>query len=295
MGSGRGGRASGIRNPSISMPNSAPARSRASNRYCPEDRSQCSRYERVSPSALTRSWRITSVASAATEVRNAAPSGVLALLRSTPQSLARTVGADVPFILMSARPWVRSTQVTDSPGPRSAMRSGSGAWPGGASSSHSPGPEPTTSVPAASLAARPNRTPSAAAAWPPIGARSWTLVSGVQSVIVSSAPERRPLTSQPSVTVTGGAGAIGLRARASNTSGSFRSTSDTHPPPVRVDVGMLRHDPGLDLAAARQAHRDHGARLGQVRVHLGQADGPVQRGRHPAGGDPAGDLAAVHG
>ncbi len=150
------------------------------------------------------------------------------------------------------------------------MRSGSSAcaWPGGASSSHSPGPEPTTSVPASSLAARPNRTPSAAAARPAIGARSCTLVSGVQSVIVSSAAARRPLTSQPSARATGSAGAIGLRA----------TTSNTHPPPVRVDVGMLGHDPGPDAAAAGQPHGDHGARLGQVSVDLGQADGPAQRG-----------------
>jgi hypothetical protein len=185
-----------------------------------------------------------------------------------PQSLARTLCPRDPVSRIKARPWVRSTHVTDSPGACAAMRSGSSAAarPGAASSSHSPGPEPTTSVPAASLSARPNRTPSAAAAWPPIGARTCSLASGVQSVIVSSAAARRPLTSQPSFMTTGGAAAIGLRA----------ITSNTHPPPVRVDVGLLRHDPGLDAAAARQPHGDHAARLGEAGVHLGQADGPAQ-------------------
>src|SRR5215469_13241292 len=254
-----------------------------------------------------RSSRITSVASEATEVRSAAPSGVMSSLRSMPHSLASRLGPSRPLSLTRARPWVWSTQVTDSPGACAATASGSSARarPGAASSSHSPGPEPTTSVPAVSLpaqparAARPNRAPSAAAAWPPTGARSWTLVSGVQSVSVSSASARRPLTSHPSAVTTGGAGAIGLRAIAvfSDThppSGDIGPSSDTHPPPVRVDVRMLRLDLRLDAAAARQPHGDHGARLGQPRLDLRQADRAAQRRRHPAGGDPPGDHGPVH-
>src|SRR5215469_13417851 len=254
-----------------------------------------------------RSSRITSVASAATEVRNAAPSGVMSSLRSIPHSLASRLGPCCPLSLTRARPWVWSTQVTVSPGACAAIasRSRSAARPGAASSSHSPGPEPTTSVAAVSLpaspappaspaspaspappalAARPNRTPSAAAAWPPTGARSWTLVSGLQSVSVSSASARRPLTSQPSVLTTGGVGAIGLRAMMLN----------THPPSVRVDVRMLGLDPGRDQAAVRQPHGDHGARPGQAGVDLSQADRAAQRRRHPAGGDPPGDHGPVH-
>ena len=90
-----------------------------------------------------------------------------------------------------------------------------GPWPGAASSSHSPGPDPATSVPPGSLTARPNGTASSAAARPPIGARTPTLASGVQSVRVSPACARRPLTSQPSTTSTGGGGSIGLRATGS--------------------------------------------------------------------------------
>src|SRR5262249_58764119 len=78
------------------------------------------------------------------------------------------------------------------------------AWPAGASSSHSPGPDPTTSVPSGSRAVRPNGTPSEAATSPPTGARSCTLVSGVQSVRVGAraAPARRPLPSHPALTPT---------------------------------------------------------------------------------------------
>src|SRR6516165_3622171 len=206
---------------------------------------------------------MTSVASAATEVRNAAPSGVMPSDKSIPQTLASTPGADDPQSLINARPWVRSTQVTDSPAACAAAFSSLGssepAWPGGASSSHSPGPEPTTRVPSGSRAARPNDTPSEAATSPPIGARSCTLVSGVQSVRVRApapaALARRPLTSHPALTVTGGAGAMG---------------SDTHPLPVRVDVRVVGGDPRLDQAAAGQPHRHHRARVGEARLDLGQ-------------------------
>src|SRR5262249_41268456 len=242
-----------------------------------------------------RSSRITSVARAATEVRNAAPSGVMSSLRSMRHSLASRLGARDPLSRTRARPWLWSTQVTDSPGAWATRRPGSrsAARPGAASSSHSPGPEPTTSVPAVSLpaspaqpalAAWPNRTPSAAAASPPTGARTCPLVSGAQSVSVRPRSARRPLTSQPSILTTGGAGAIGLRA----------ITSNTHPPPVRVDVGMLGLHPRLGTAAARQPHGDQRARLGEAGVDLSQADRAAQRRRHPAGGDPPGDHGTVH-
>src|SRR5215831_1159912 len=237
---------------------------------------------------------MTSVASAATEVRNAAPSGVMPSDKSIPQTLASTLAADGPCSLINARPWVRLTQVTDSPGACAAAFSSVGssapAWPGAASSSHSPGPEPTTRVPSGSRAARPNGTPSEAATSPSTGARNCTLVSGVQSVRVRApapaALARRPLTSHPALTTTGSqlvrgdspepSAAVppGGTARASD---AGISGSDTHPPPVRIDVRMLRGDPRLDQAAAGQPHRDHGSGLGEARLDLGQADGPAQR------------------
>src|SRR5262249_59245450 len=127
---------------------------------------------------------------------------------------------------------------------------------GGASSSRAPGPEPTRRVRSGSRAARPHGTRSQAATSPSTGARSCTLVSGVQSVRVRApaAPARRPLTSHPALTVTGGAGAMGLRA-----TGPLLTRGDdppeppaldTHPPPVRVDVRVVRGDPRLDQAAA---------------------------------------------
>ena len=135
-----------------------------------------------------------------------------------PQTLASTSAARGPVSRTRARPWVTSVAVTSSPGQRAArslMRAArAGPWPGAASSSHSPGPDPATSVPPESLTARPNGTASSAAARPPIGARTPTLASGVQSVRVSPACARRPLTSQPSTTSTGGGGSIGLRAPA---------------------------------------------------------------------------------
>src|SRR5215475_1110339 len=244
---------------------------------------------------------MTSVASAATEVRNAAPSGVMPSDKSIPQTLASTPAAGRPLSLINARPWVRSTEVTDSPGACAAALSSPGssapAWPGGASSSHSPGPEPTTRVPSGSRAARPNGTPSQAATSPPTGARSCTLVSGVQSVRVSAPLARRPLTSHPALTATGGAGAMGLRATAVLARGDDPPEPpglDTHPPPVRVDVRVVGGDPRLDQAPAGQPHRHHGSRVGEARLDLGQADGPAQRRRHPAGGDPPGDLGAVN-
>src|SRR5215472_2518758 len=150
-------------------------------------------------------------------------------------------------------------------------------------SSHSPGPEPTTRTPSAPLAARPNGMPSIIAARPGAGARTWNLASGVQSVRVSTALDRRALISQPSLIVIGSGGVIGLRAI-----GTF---SDTHPTSVRIDVRMLLHNAGLDQAPAWEADGNDGAGLGQPRLKLSQAYRPIQRRGQPAGGDPADDLA----
>src|SRR5262249_47337710 len=133
-----------------------------------------------------------------------------------PQMADRRSGALAPANRMSARPWVRSVLLTyssDALAVRSARTAAtSAAWPGGPISSHSPGPEPTTRTPDALLPVLPNGTPTSPATWPVTGALSWILVSGVQSVSVSAAVARRPLTSQPSRTVSGSGGRIGLRA-----------------------------------------------------------------------------------
>src|SRR5215207_1460741 len=74
------------------MPNSSPASINASKRYCPEDRSQCSRYDRDSP----RSSRTTSVTSFAKELRKAAPLGVTASAKSMAHTFASRSGARPP-------------------------------------------------------------------------------------------------------------------------------------------------------------------------------------------------------
>src|SRR5690348_3732292 len=235
------------------MPSGPPALTSAPNRYWPDDRSQCSRYE----GTPARSSLMMSVATPATADRSAAPSGAMSSCRSAPHSRAISSAASGPVIRISARPWVRSTTLTNSSGAESAATVSSqpataaaAAAPGGASTSHSPGPEPTTSHDpsgsASSWPQRPNGTPSALAIAPFHGARRWTLASGVQSVIVSAASLRSPLTSHPASTRTGGAGAIGLRD----------TGSDTHPAPFGIHVGEVFHHPGADQPAARQPHRD---------------------------------------
>src|SRR6516225_10084982 len=221
--------------------------------------------------------------------RKAAPSGVMPPSRSTGHSSASRSGACAPVTRTSARPWVRSITLTNSSGADPAAVSVSRvitgpAAPAGASTSHSPGPEPTTSEPASRLA-RPNGTPSALAIAPFHGARTWTLASGVQSVIVRAASLRQPLTCQPASTTTGAAGAIGLRAST--------GSSDTHPAPLGIDMGEVLADPGGDQPAAGKPHRDLCAWLGQARLDLGQADRTAEGGRHPAGGDPAHDAVAL--
>src|SRR5580704_15762838 len=303
----------GRRKPSTPMPSDSPALTSAPNRYWPDDRSQCSRYE----GTPARSSLMMSVATPATGARSAAPSGAMSSCRSAPHSRAISSAASVPVIRISARPWVRSTTLTNSSGAESAATVSSqpptaaaAAAPGGASTSHSPGPEPTTSQPpsgfrgdagrssppepaepgpASSRPQRPNGTPSALAIAPFHGARRWTLASGVQSVIVSAASLRAPLTSQPASTRTGGAGAIGLRATATPSA----NCSDTHPAPFGIHVGEVFHHPGADQPAARQPHRDPGPGRGQRSLDLRQADRAAEGGRHPARGHAAGDPRPV--
>src|SRR5215212_2050390 len=155
--------------------------------------------------------------------------------------------------------------------------------PDGASSSHSPGPEPTTSVPCSSRAACPNRTPRS----PSVVASTSTLASGVQSMRRSSAPVRRTLTTQPFCTVTGGTGEIGLLATG--------KASATLAPPLGVEVGVMPHHPSGDAFTVRQLHRNRRLGFDEVGGDEAEADGASQRGRHPARGDPAGDsVLALH-
>src|SRR6476619_3372867 len=241
-----------------------------------------------------------SVATPATPDRRAAPSGAMSSSRSAPHSRASRSAASGPVTRTSARPWVRSVTLTNSSPAASAATVASqlvtaAAAPGGASTCHSPGPDPTTSqtpsgpswlapyTPPPSRLARPNVTPSALAIAPFHGALRWTLASGVQSVIVSAASLRPPLTSQPASTRTGGAGAIGL----------LDTGSDTHPAPFGIHVGEVFHHPGADQPAARQPHRDPGPRLGQRSRNLPQAARPAQGGRHPARRHPAHDPRGV--
>src|SRR5215470_292883 len=241
------------------------------------------------------SSRTMSVATPATADRRAAPSGAMSSSRSVPHSRASRSAASGPVTLTSARPWVRSVMLANSSPAASAatvpsQSATAAAAPGGASTSHSPGPDPTTSQPSPgpsgpslSRSARPNGTPSALAIAPFHGARRWTLASGVQSVIVSAAALRQPLTSQPASTRTGGAGAIGL----------LDTGSDTHPAPFGLHVSEVLGHPGADQPAAGQPDRDQGSRGRERSRDLPQADRAAEGGRHPARRDPAGDPRAV--
>src|SRR5689334_22911398 len=300
----------GRRKPSTPMPSGSPAPASAPNRYWPDDRSQCSRYE----GTPARSSLTMSVARPATGARSAAPSGAISSCRSAPHSRASRSAASGPVIRISARPWVRSVTLANSSGAASAASVVShpatcAAVPGGASTSHSPGPEPTTSQPwfrggaggssppelAESRPARPNGTPSALAAPPFHGAFSWTLASGVQSVMVSGASLRHPLTSQPACTKMGGTGAIGLRATGVPSAAGAPAfpCSDTHPAPFGIHVGEVLGHPGGDQPAAGQPDGDPGTRRGQGRLDLPEADRAAERGRHAAGGHPARDARPV--
>src|SRR5260370_24671672 len=203
-----------------------------------------------------------SVATLASADRKAAPSGVMSPSRSTPHSSASRSGACSPVTRTSARPWVRSITLTNSSGADSAavwvsrLTTGSAA-PGGASTSHSPGPDPATSQPASPLA-RPQGTPSDLAIAPFHGARTCTLASGVQSVIVRAAALWQPLTSQPASTRTRGPGATALPP----TMGS-----NTHPAPLGIDVGEVFADPGGDQLPAGEPYGDLPPGTGQPRPH----------------------------
>src|SRR5690348_7853121 len=233
-----------------------------------------------------------SVATPATPDRRAAPSGAMSSSRSVPHSRASRSAAPGPVTRTNARPWVRSVTLTNSSPAASAATVASqsvtaAAASGGASTSHSPGPDPTTSQPLSGLApsrsARPNGTPSALAIAPFHGARRWTLASGVQSVMVSGASLQDPLTSHPASTRTGGAGAIGLRD----------TRSDTHPAPFGIHVSEVLGHPGADQPAAGQPDRDQGSRGRERSRNLPQADRTAEGGRHPARRDPAGDARPV--
>src|SRR5215210_8710714 len=253
------------------MPNSSPASINASKRYCPEDRSQCSRYDLDSP----RSSRTTSVTSFATELRKAAPLGVTSSTKSMAQTFASRSGALAPVIRTSARPCVASKTLTSPPSWIASTRSTTAALvPGGASNSHSPGPEPTMSIPCSSRAARPNGTLKARATSPSWGARTRILARGVQSVIFSSAALRRALISQPCSMVFGGTGAMGLRA--------MGAVSTTLTCPFGVVVGVMRRDGGRYAFSAGQLYGDPGPRRGEVRGDEAQKDRTPQRGRHAA-------------
>src|SRR5689334_11198890 len=288
----------GRRKPSTPMPSGSPASASAPNRYWPDDRSQCSRYE----GTPARSSLTMSVATPATGARSAAPSGAISSCRSAPHSRASRSAASGPVIRISARPWVRSVTLANSSGAASAASVVShpatcAAVPGGASTSHSRGPEPTASQSPSgpSRPARPNCKPSALAAPPFHGAFSWTLASGVQSVMVSGASLRRALTSQPACTRTGGAGAIGLRATGAPSAVGAPAfpCSDTHPAPFGIHVGEVLGHPGGDQPAAGQPDGDPGTRRGQGRLDLREADRAAERGRHAAGGHPARDARPV--
>src|SRR5215217_3172360 len=261
------------------MPNSLPASINASKRYGPEERSQCNRYDRVPPA----SWRTTSVTSFATELRKAAPSGVTSSARSMAHTFASRSDALAPVIRTSARPCVASKTLTSPSSCTASTRSITAALvPGAASNSHSPGPEPTTSVLWVSRAAHPKGTPRARASSPSVDASTRTLARGVQSVIFSSAVLRRALTSQPCSTVVGGTGAIGLRATG--------ALSTTLALPFGVVVCVVRGDGGRYALSVGQLHDDLRPRRGKVRGDEAQADRTPQRGRHAARGYPAHDL-----
>src|SRR5690242_10196270 len=295
----------GRRKPSTPMPSGSPAPASAPNRYWPDDHSQCRRYE----GTPARSSLTMSVATPATGTRSAAPSGAISSCRSAPHSRASRSAASGPVIRISARPWVRSVTLANSSGAASAASVVShpatcAAVPGGASTSHSRGPDPTASQspsrvgsgePAQTRPARPNGTPSALAAPPFHGAFSWTLASGVQSVMVSGAALRHPLTSQPAWTRTGGTGVIGLRATGAPSAAGAPALpcSDTHPAPFGIHVGEVLGHPGGDQPAAGQPDGDPGTRRGQGRLDLREADRAAERGRHAAGGHPARDARPV--
>src|SRR5215218_11262779 len=219
----------------------------------------------------------------ATELRKAAPLCVTPSAKSMAHTFARRSGVLGPVIRTSARPCVASKTLT-SPSSRTCSTCCVTVVlvPGAASRSHSPGPEPTTSVPWASRAARPKGTPRARAISPSVDASTRTLARGVQSVIFSSAALRRELISQPCSMVVGGTGAMGLRA--------MGAVSITLARPFWVVVRVVRRYGGRYAFSAWQLHHDLRPWRGVVRGDEAQADRTPQRGRHAARRYPAHDL-----
>src|SRR5215218_4885566 len=231
---------------------------------------------------------MTSVTSLATELRKAAPLGVTASENSTAHTFARRSGALGPVTRISARPCVASKTLMSSSSCACSTRPVTAALvPGVASKSHSPGPEPTTSVPCPSRAARPKGTPRVRAISPSVDASTRTLARGVQSVIFRSAALRRELISQPCSMVVGGTGAMGLRA--------MGAVSITLARPFWVVVRVVRRYGGRYAFSAWQLHHDLRPWRGVVRGDEAQADRTPQRGRHAARRYPAHDLVfALH-
>src|SRR4029077_9650864 len=95
----------GRRKPSTPMPSDSPALTSAPNRYWPDDRSQCSRYEGTPAPSTLMSSLMMSVATPATGARSSAPSGAMSSFRSAPHSRAISSAASGPVIRISARPW----------------------------------------------------------------------------------------------------------------------------------------------------------------------------------------------
>src|SRR5215208_5361585 len=96
----------------------------------------------------------------ATELRKAAPLGVTPSAKLMAHTFARRSGVLGPVIRTSARPCVASKTLTSPSSRTCSTRCVTVVLvPGAASRSHSPGPEPTKSVPWASRAARPKGTP----------------------------------------------------------------------------------------------------------------------------------------
>ena len=150
----------------------------------------------------------------------------------------------------------------------------------GARWSHSPGPAPTSS-----RSSLPRRARTAGRR----GERSVGVGLDLQlrhrgDVGQGQAGVRAPGRHlQPSRTTTGSAGRIGLRATALPT--------EAHP--VRVEVGVVGHHAGADVAAVGEMD-DHGrARLRQVRRHEPEADRALERRRPPARGDAPRDAAPL--
>ena len=167
------------------------------------------------------SSRITSVATAATDGAEGGPVRRDAARRCRCRStLASTSAACEPVSRIRARPWVRSVAVTSSPGQRAARPATRAARAGPLARRGQqqplPGPDPATSVPPGSSTARPNGTAELGGG--AAADRGTHTDLGQRGAVGEGEPgcARRPLTSQPSTTSTGGSGcdrAAGNRLR----------------------------------------------------------------------------------